>query len=88
MASRIIARVHLESVNREDMERYIGHHLKVAGQKLPIYEAAAITAIHQGSGGLYRKANNLARGALIAATAEKTLKVTAEHVRQADSELV
>ena len=88
LSSRIVARTHLEAVNREDMERYINHHLTVAGLKRPIYESNAITAIHQGSGGLYRRANNLARGALISASADQTLKVTAEHVRQADSELI
>ena len=31
----------------------------------------SVTAIHQGSGGIYRKANHLARGALIAAAMEK-----------------
>ena len=48
----------------------------------------ALTAVHQGSGGLFRKANHLARGALIAAAAEKSQHVTADHVRTADSELL
>jgi hypothetical protein len=47
----------------------------------------AVAAIHQGSGGLFRKANHLAHGAMIAAVAEKTHEVTPEHVQYADSEL-
>ena len=43
--------------------------------------------IHQGSGGLFRKANHLARGALIAATADKSGVVNAEHVRLAATEV-
>jgi type II secretory pathway predicted ATPase ExeA len=88
LASRIVARAHLKAVNREGMEQYIIHHLEVAGMKNSPFEEQAVTAIHQGSGGLFRKANHLARGALIAAASEKSQTVTAEHVRMADSELL
>jgi type II secretory pathway predicted ATPase ExeA len=88
LASRIVARSHLRAVTREGMARYILHHLDVAGLKNSPFDDQAVTAIHQGSGGLFRKANHLARGALIAAAAEKSQSVTAEHVRVADSELL
>jgi len=88
LSSRIVARSHLKAVDREGMEKYLLHHLKVAGIKNSPFDDQAITAIHQGSGGLFRKANHLARGALIAAAAEKSQTVTAEHVRKADSELL
>lgn len=88
LSSRIVARSHLKAVNREGMEEYIAHHLRIAEVKNSPYDEQAVTAIHQGSGGLFRKANHLARGALIAAAAEKSQTVTAEHVRVADSELL
>jgi type II secretory pathway predicted ATPase ExeA len=88
LASRIVTRAHLKAVNRDKMEQYINHHLKITGLKNSPFDEQAITAVHQGSGGLFRKANHLARGALIAATAEKSQNVTAEHVRMADSELL
>ncbi len=87
LASRIVARSHLQAVNRDGMEQYIEHHLKIAGLKNSPFDEQAFTAIHQGSGGLFRKANNLARGALLAAAGEKSQSVTAEHVRLASSEL-
>lgn len=87
LASRIVARSHLQEVNRQGMERYIAHHLKIAGLKHSPFDDQAVTAIHQGSGGLFRKANNLARGALLAAAGEKSQVVTAEHVRLASTEL-
>jgi general secretion pathway protein A len=87
LASRIVARSHLPAVNREGMTAYITHHLRIAGLKNSPFEDAAITAIHQGSGGLFRKANHLARGALFAAAGEKSQTVTAEHVRLASTEL-
>jgi general secretion pathway protein A len=88
LASRIIARSHLEAVNRQGMEAYLLHHLNIAGLKNNPFEEQAITAVHQGSGGLFRKANHLARGALIAAAGNKVQIVTADHVRTADSELL
>lgn len=88
LASRIVARSHLQAVNRKGMEQYMMHHLGVAGVKNSPFDEQAVTAIHQGSGGLFRKANHLARGSLIAAAAEKSQTVTAEHVRMADSELL
>jgi type II secretory pathway predicted ATPase ExeA len=87
LSSRIVARSHLQEVNREGMERYLTHHLKIAGLKHSAFDDQAVTAIHQGSGGLFRKANNLARGALLAAASEKSQVVTAEHVRLASTEL-
>ncbi len=88
LASRIIARSHLKGVDRQGMEDYLNHHLKIAGLDHSLFSEQAITAIHQGSGGLFRKANHLARGALIAAASEKCPQVSAEHVRVAATELI
>lgn len=87
LASRIVARSHLEGVSRIDMEHYIRHHLAIAGVKKNPFDPAALTAIHQGSGGIFRKANHLARGALIAAARQQCAAVTADHVRLASTEL-
>ena len=69
------------------MESYLLHHLKLAGVRGNLFDEAAATAIHQGSAGLFRKANHLARGALIAAAQSQSTMVSAEHVRVASSEL-
>jgi type II secretory pathway predicted ATPase ExeA len=87
-SSRVVARSHLDGVSRQDMEDYLNHHLKIAGLSHSVFAEQAITAIHQGSGGLFRRANHLARGALIAAASEKCLQVSAEHVRLAATELI
>lgn len=87
LASRIVARSHFVGADREQMQAYLLHHLTIAGIKQPLYDDTAVTAIHQGSGGIYRKANHLARGALIAAAMEKQKIVNAEHVRIAASEI-
>lgn len=88
LASRVVTKYHFHAVNREAMEQYLAHHLNIAGLKHNPFDAAAITAIHQGAGGLFRTANHLARGALIAAASEKSDTVTADYVRLAASELL
>lgn len=87
LASRIVARSHLEGVNRQDMEVYLKHHLAIAGVKTQLFDETAVTAIHQGAGGLFRKANHLARGALIAAAHDQSMTVSADHVRLAATEI-
>lgn len=87
LASRVIARTHLTNLNQEQLALYLEHHLAVAGIKKQLFSDQAITAIHQGSGGILRKANFLARGGLVAAAAEKEDSVSAEHIRLASTEL-
>jgi type II secretory pathway predicted ATPase ExeA len=88
LSSRIVARSHLEGIDLDQMQHYLAHHLAIAGVKTQLFSAPAITAIQQGSAGLLRRANHLARGALIAAANEKCQQVSAEHVRLAATELV
>ena len=87
-SSRVVARGHMETLSRDEMEAYIEHHLNIAGCKQNLFSEQAVTAIHQGSGGLLRRANNLARGALVAAASEKCNIVSAEHVRIASTEII
>ncbi len=87
LASRVVGRCHLQGVDRQGMEDYLLHHLAIAGRHENLFEPAAITAIHQGSGGLFRKANHLARGAIIVAAQAKSPQVTADHVRIAATEI-
>lgn len=88
LASRVVAKSHLQGVDIKGMETYLKHHLAITGIKQMLFEKNAITAIHQGSGGLFRKANHLARGALIAAANEQSQLVSAEHVRLAATEIL
>lgn len=87
LASRVIARCHLKGIDQKTMEDYLRHHLIIAGTDRMLFDDAAVTAIHQGSGGLLRKANHLARGGIIAAAHSESISVTAEHVRLANTEI-
>jgi type II secretory pathway predicted ATPase ExeA len=88
LASRVVARSHLQGVDLQAMEAYLQHHLGLCGIDRMLFDNNAITAIHQGSGGLFRKANHLARGGLVAAAGDQSHMVHAEHVRLAATEIL
>lgn len=87
LASRVVAKSHFIGAERDLLESYLLHHLSIAGIDTMLFDDTAVTAIHQGSGGIFRKANHLARGALIAAAMDHKKSVNAEHVRVAASEI-
>jgi hypothetical protein len=62
-------------------------HLSNAGVKTNIFEEQAVTAVHQGSGGLFRKANHLTGGALVAAASAQSTMGNVDHVRLAATEI-
>jgi general secretion pathway protein A len=88
LANRVVSRSHLKGSDLETMETYLRHHLAIAGVSRMLFDNAAITAIHQGAGGLFRKANHLARGAIVGAARNESTVVTSEHVRLAATELL
>ncbi len=88
LASRVMTHAHLPALNEENMRNYLDHHLKISGIKNKLMTDNAVTAIWQGSGGLLRKANLIARGSLIACMKASEEQITEEHVRQAATELI
>ena len=88
IASRVVARSYLEGLDHTQMAGYLKHHQEIAGVKNQLFADEAILAIHQGSGGLLRRANILARNALVAAVKEESKIVSAEHVRIASTEVI
>lgn len=88
LASRVVGKTHLEALTLLEMTGYIEHHLRIAGVNDGLFGENTALAIHQGSGGFPRRANLLARGALIAAAREKSQAVTPDHVRVAATELI
>ena len=87
LASRVLGRDHLEAIKMEVMEEYLNHHISLAGGTAKIFSPEAIFAIHQVSRGLLRRANFLAKTALVACAMEEMNTVSAEHVRVAATEL-
>lgn len=58
-AQRVAASFHLPAMNGETQINYIRHRLKVAGTEQPIFEPAALTLIHEATGGVPRLTNQL-----------------------------
>lgn len=88
LASRVVGKSYLQGLKLKEMQSYLKHHLEIAGIKEQLFSDEAILAIHQGSGGLLRRANLLARGSLMAAAMEKAPVISAEHVRVASTEII
>ncbi|CAO0821560.1 hypothetical protein DFAR_2480010 [Desulfarculales bacterium] len=66
-----MARSHLAGVSLQDSQAHLLHHLKTPDAKQNLFSDPAVTAIQQGSGGFFRRANHLTRGAIIAAAEEQ-----------------
>lgn len=62
---RVGVAFHLGPLDSADTGRYLAHRLAVAGRQEPLFEPGAVEAIHRLSGGLPRRINQLAAGALL-----------------------
>jgi type II secretory pathway predicted ATPase ExeA len=88
LASRVIGRLHLAPLDEVKTREYVKHHLTVAGCRRDLFSDAAHTAIYQGSAGILRRINQLARGAMLAASLNQNQLIEADHVRMAASEII
>lgn len=65
-AQRVETDCHLQPLDANDVELYIGHRLKVAGRKKPgLFDRAACSEIHHLSGGVPRVVNLICDTALV-----------------------
>jgi type II secretory pathway predicted ATPase ExeA len=56
---RVAASFHLPAMSSEIQEQYIGHRLRVAGASRPIFDPAALAAVHAATGGVPRLTNQI-----------------------------
>jgi general secretion pathway protein A len=71
IAQRVQVRYHLPSLERKETEGYIAKHLENAGRCLELFSDAAIDAIHEYTGGVARKINNVCIAGLLYAMNQK-----------------
>ncbi len=83
LSQRIVMRHHVGGLSRGELAAYLLHLLRLAGTELPLFEPAALEAIHHATSGLPRKVNLLAHHSLTAAALAKAQAVSAEHVQAA-----
>src|SRR5262249_49748706 len=54
LAQRVTARYHLKPFTENETSEYIGHRLRVAGQRRPVFRRAALRTLHRMSRGIPR----------------------------------
>ena len=81
---RVTAFARLLPLSPEETVEYLRYRLAAAGAvKRPVFEDGAIEAIHEATGGVPRRINNLATAALIVAAARGHKLVTSQDVADA-----
>ncbi|HYD43415.1 MAG TPA: AAA family ATPase [Anaeromyxobacter sp.] len=86
-AQRVGVAFHLGPLDVSDTARYLEHRLAVAGRTAPLFAPGAVEAIHRLSGGLPRRVNQLAAGALLEGFARGAATLSAEVVEAVEADL-
>jgi len=86
-AQRVGIAFHLGALDLEETGRYLGHRLAVAGRTEPLFDPAAVAAVHHHSGGLPRRVNQVAANALLEGFSREAERISAEVVDAAASDL-
>ncbi|MFP4276225.1 MAG: AAA family ATPase [Wenzhouxiangella sp.] len=87
LAQRITARYHLDPLNLEETAAYVRHRLNVAGAVRCPFDARALRALYEVSGGVPRLINIIADRALLAGFAREHEHIDAGLVRSAAREV-
>jgi type II secretory pathway predicted ATPase ExeA len=86
-AQRVGVAYHVGALDVEETGRYLAHRLAVAGRSAPLFEGAAVAALHRHSAGLPRRLNQLAASALLEGFAREAGTVSADVVEAVASDL-
>ena len=87
LSQRLVVRHHLTGLDRDEVDAYIKHRLRLSGCELPLFEEPAVEALFQSARGLPRQINRIAHYALSAAALDEARTVSAEHLQRALEEL-
>lgn len=81
LRQRIVFQYDLKALNAKEVDGYVAHRLAVAGYcGPPLFERAALTALHDASGGIPRLVNILAHKSLLLLYGEGGRNVEKRHV--------
>ena len=84
LRQRITFQHRLDPLSRKDIERYISHRMILAGYSgQRLFDAAAVTTLHQASQGIPRLVNILCHKALMLAYGKGSAVVRKEHMKAA-----
>lgn len=79
---RISIRFHLKGLRYEETRLYILHRLEVAGATRPVFEEDTFQMIHDSSGGIPRRINQICDFALLAGFGLKSSLITKEIIKE------
>ncbi len=86
LRQRISMRYSMQGLSLEETADYCNSRMKLAGCNSEVFSPAALTAIHNVSGGFLRSVNNIAVASLMYCTERKMLSADEEAVYQANIE--
>lgn len=78
----------LQPMSLAETKAYIGHRLHAVGGTRQIFSDAAMTVIHELSGGLPRRINRLCDYSLLVGYAEELSEIDSDHVENVHAELM
>jgi general secretion pathway protein A len=81
VAQRVVVRFHLQPMNAEEVEGYIGHRSRVAGSPRRLFTRRATAAVHEETGGTPRLVNLLCANALFVGAARSEDQIGADTIR-------
>lgn len=84
---RIAMRFFLQALDKTDTENYIHHRIKTAGGNPEIFDEGAIAMIHERSGGIPRRINQLCDTSLLTGYGKQVKTITSELVQETISSL-
>ena len=83
---RLVVRHHLGGLDRDELDSYLAHRLRLPGSELPLFDPP-VEALFQASRGLPRQINRIAHYSLSAAALDCAHTVNHEHLQRALDEL-
>lgn len=87
LSQRIPVRCSLDRFDGEDTKNYILHRLNVAGRTEPVFEEGAYRIIHERSGGIPRRINNICEMSLLAGFSKNTTLIGADIINDVVKDL-
>lgn len=86
-SQRVGVAYHLGPLDAGETGRYLSHRLAVAGRQAPLFDAGGVEAVQRLAGGVPRRINQLAAGALLEGFAREATTLSADVVEAAGADL-
>lgn len=87
LAQRIVMKYHIVPLSKDEVKKYIEHHLELAGNTHPIFTPGAIEAITSSSRGLPRLINSLAINSMLIGCQMEADNINEEIILKASEEV-